>query len=93
MAKLTTAQLNAVITTIRNTVSENNEKKKERVKKQPNNIFFFIMQCHLYIYCSSSREGSFRIGTGTIPIQQGLCTAKNRTVIGSYNWPITPWVL
>lgn len=36
MAKLTTAQLNAVITTIRNTVSENNEKKRIEFEKTLN---------------------------------------------------------
>ena len=36
MAKLTTAQLNAVITTIRNTVSENNKKKRIEFKKTLN---------------------------------------------------------
>ena len=36
MAKLTTAQLNAVITTIRNTVLENNEKKRIEFEKTLN---------------------------------------------------------
>ena len=36
MAKLTTAQLNAVITTIRNTVSENNKKKRIEFEKTLN---------------------------------------------------------